>query len=586
MIGEKFRKYFFGIKKKAVIAISLIFGAVFFLTYLGINYVAEKNTLEFLSIQYSYLNDKILNSFGNIYDELNQLTANFITNEYVQKTMTNQPINASDREMLEKTLSYYNESFLDSYLVIDNKGNLYSQKAVQLDLEKLQRSTIYKSLGDEYSKTKILWARDVIFGTNEMSFFTVRYIHEMNSEHEAGVLILKLNNTIMDPIRNNIEDDELAYFIMDKEEEICFKVIPDELEKTWQQGLDTIRGQAEMTSLNNLKDGIVSKKTDNRTEYTVITYAPSHITNQIIWQIQFIMAVIFGGAYLLTMIGVSIFANKLTDPIRVLSSIMKDFDDSKLDKTVVLNTNTELDYIGSSYNRMLLKVKQLMNDVMKKEKELRDSEMQTMLYQIRPHFLYNTLDTIYMLARIQKEETIMKMTQALSKFLRINLSNGREDIEVLEELDHVSSYLEIQKIRNADLFEYKIEVQKEAEHILVTKMILQPIVENCIKHGFQEIYTGGMIWIRVYMEEDCLCFSVENNERSIEIDQQKKLNCLEKANMEEVDQVIQNRKGGFGICNVVKRLRLRYHEQIRFYYVRKEEGTECVIKISLHEINV
>ena len=210
--------------------------------------------------------------------------------------------------------------------------------------------------------------------------------------------------------------------------------------------------------------------------------------------------------------------------------------------------------------------------------------MQTMLYQIRPHFLYNTLDTIYMLARIQKEETIMKMTQSLSKFLRINLSNGRESIEVSQELEHVSSYLEIQKIRNADLFQYEIDAEAGVEHLLVTKMILQPIVENCIKHGFRDIYSDGMIWIRAYQEEGYLCFSVKNNGTVIEQEALVRLNQMEQVSMEEMDRLIQRRQGGFGICNVVKRLRLRYNDQIRFCYEAGTEVTGCVLKIKLEEL--
>lgn len=617
----RYRKYFFGIKKKAVFSMSVIFGIIFFLTYLGIDKVVKENTKEFLTKQYSYLNDKVLGAFGSLYEDLNSLTADFITNDYVQKTLTNQPITPADRDMLEKTLSYYNKSFLDSYLVIDNKGNLYSQKDVQLDMEKFKKSTIYKSLGDDYSKTKILWTRDVIFGTNEMSFFAVRYIHEMNSVHDAGVLILKLNDHVMNAVRESAENEELAYFIVNPNQEVCFKKLPDSMGENWQQELEEVfaeeyeendggqsengRADAYQADLyqpgtrqadagqqtedkilisNNLKAGILSGKTDEKTQFTVITYAPGSITNHIIREIQLVMGLIFGFMFVLTVLGVAAFTDRLTKPIQYLSSTMRAFDDSSLDQNISIDTNTELDFIGQAYNKMIAKVKSLMNDVMNKEKELKDSEMQTMLYQIRPHFLYNTLDTIYMLARIQKEETIMKMTQSLSKFLRINLSNGRESIEVSQELEHVSAYLEIQKIRNADLFQYEIEAEPGTENYLVTKMILQPIVENSIKHGFRDIYSDGMIWIRAYQEEGYLCFSVKNNGTPISRDALVKLNQMEQVSMDEVDQLIQKRKGGFGICNVVKRLRLRYNGQIRFYYEAEADGTRCVIKIKLEEL--
>lgn len=579
-----YRKYFFGIRKKAVVSITVIFGIIFFLTYLGINKIVKDNTREFLTDQYSYLNDKVLGSFRNTYDELNSLTADFVTNDYVQKTLTNQTVTASDRDMMERTLSYYNKSFLDSYLVIDNKGNQYSQKGIRLDMEKFRKSAIYQSLGDEYSKTKILWTRDVIFGTNEMSFFAVRYIREMNSVHDAGVLILKLNERVMDAVRESAENEELAYFIVNSDKEICYKIIPDGMDESWHQELNERLWNPDETESKSLKNGIFSGRTDERTKFAVITYAPGSVTNQVIREIQLVMGLIFGLMFVLTVAGVAFFTKRLTSPIEYLSSTMRDFDDSKLDERISLDTNTELDFIGHAYNKMIEKVKSLMNDVMKKEKELKDSEMQTMLYQIRPHFLYNTLDTIYMLARIQKEETIMKMTQSLSRFLRINLSNGRESIEVSQELEHVSSYLEIQKIRNTDLFEYEASAEPGTEKLFVTKMILQPIVENSIKHGFRDIYSGGMIWIRAYCEDGYLCFSVENNGTPVLSDALEKLNRMEQVSMDEIDMLIEKRQGGFGICNVVKRLRLKYNDQIRFYYVAKSAGTECVIKIRLEEL--
>lgn len=579
-----YRKYFFGIRKKAVVSITVIFGIIFFLTYLGINKIVKDNTREFLTDQYSYLNDKVLGSFRNTYDELNSLTADFVTNDYVQKTLTNQTVTASDRDMMERTLSYYNKSFLDSYLVIDNKGNQYSQKGIRLDMEKFRKSAIYQSLGDEYSKTKILWTRDVIFGTNEMSFFAVRYIREMNSVHDAGVLILKLNERVMDAVRESAENEELAYFIVNSDKEICYKIIPDGMDESWHQELNERLWNPDETESKSLKNGIFSSSTDEKTMFTVITYAPGSVTNQVIREIQLVMGLIFGLMFVLTVAGVAFFTKRLTSPIEYLSSTMRDFDDSKLDERISLDTNTELDFIGHAYNKMIEKVKSLMNDVMKKEKELKDSEMQTMLYQIRPHFLYNTLDTIYMLARIQKEETIMKMTQSLSRFLRINLSNGRESIEVSQELEHVSSYLEIQKIRNTDLFEYEASAEPGTEKLFVTKMILQPIVENSIKHGFRDIYSGGMIWIRAYCEDGYLCFSVENNGTPVLPDALEKLNRMEQVSMDEIDMLIEKRQGGFGICNVVKRLRLKYNDQIRFYYVAKSAGAECVIKIRLEEL--
>ncbi|MCM1122586.1 MAG: histidine kinase [Eubacterium sp.] len=581
------RRVFYGFQKKILLTITVILSIFFLVTYAGINQIVTDNTYESLSGQYAYLNDKILMSFEKIQDDLDQLTSDFILNAYVQKSLTNQPFTASDVEMMKKGLAFLNRSFLDYYLIIDNKGNMYSPRNLSLDLDTFQNSTIYKSLGEEYSKTKLIWTRDVVFGSNQMSFFVVRYIHEMNSLHEPGILILKLNDRILDRIRDSITDERLMYFILDGNEEVCFGQLPggetwnpddeENREVLWQEILEW----GGVKSGRELKKGISCTAFHEGTQFTIITYAPKEVSNEVIREIQFMMGIVFAAAYVLAVVSVTVFAHKLTRPIKYVSDTMGSFDESHLESRIDLNTNTELDQIGNAYNSMVREVKFLMENVKKKEQELWESELQSLIYQIRPHFLYNTLDTIYMLARIQKEETIMKMIESLSCFFRINLSNGKKDIPVEKELEHVGAYLEIQKIRNAELFTYEIEMDEAVSSLMVTKMILQPVAENCIKYGFQDIYEGGLIRIRAFREEECLCFSIENNGEPIEREQMDRLNRLADISMDEIDQVIRGKNGGYGICNVVKRLRVRYHDAVRFYYLRKEEGTKCVIRIPL-----
>ena len=113
-----------------------------------------------------------------------------------------------------------------------------------------------------------------------------------------------------------------------------------------------------------------------------------------------------------------------------------------------------------------------------------------LISQINPHFLYNTLDTIYMLARINKEETTMRMIQALSKYLRLSLSKGSEIVTVEDELENVRSYIEIQQIRNQDLFTCEIDCRVDAAGTYVLKLILQPLVENAVKYGIPGYIRG------------------------------------------------------------------------------------------------
>ena len=460
--------------------------------------------------------------------------------------------------------------------MVDNKENFYSLRDVTISYAGLKKTEIYDGFGEEYSKTQLLWTEDTIFGTEEKSLFVLRRIHEMNSLHEPGFLVLKLNDNIWASLQKHIEDSELVYFIQDPKGNPCFEWFPDDDSKKWRKEFQETQEKA---SKNSLKNGMVIEKTDAETGFTIVTFAPKHVANRIVREVQKIMIILFLAGYIFLLVCMNFWSERLARPIKKIRRIMCEVDDQKLDDQLFLHTNTELDYIGQAYNEMLEEVKHLMENVKKKERELKESELQVMLYQIRPHFLYNTLDTIYMLARIQKEETIMKMIQALSKFLRINLSNGNSYIQVEKEIEHVKAYMDIQKIRNTDLFDYHIEIQDCIKEVEILKMTLQPIVENCIKYGFRDIYSDGMIWIRAYEEENFLCFSVENNGTPIQEDVLNHLNNMGKMPLEEITAFVKKKEGGFGISNVVKRLRTYYGEKAAIYYIRKEEGTECVIKI-------
>ena len=116
---------------------------------------------------------------------------------------------------------------------------------------------------------------------------------------------------------------------------------------------------------------------------------------------------------------------------------MTQFDGNDFSRLIELNTNTELDQIGHSYNKMLKILRIFWQRSKEQEGVLRRTELNMLLAQINPHFLYNTLDTIYMLARINGEETTMKMIQALSKYLRLSLSKGSDIVTVEDELENV-----------------------------------------------------------------------------------------------------------------------------------------------------
>ena len=173
------------------------------------------------------------------------------------------------------------------------------------------------------------------------------------------------------------------------------------------------------------------------TGMVIFTLVPDAILNQGLTQILIVLLTIYAVIAVLAFV-LSLYASKtFTRPIRQISDAMTSFDGNDFTHTIQIHTDTELDKIGHAYNEMLKNIEEFQNEVKNQQKELRISEMNTLISQINPHFLYNTLDTIYMLARINGEEKTMKMIQALSKYLRLSLSKGREIVTVEDELENV-----------------------------------------------------------------------------------------------------------------------------------------------------
>ena len=156
---------------------------------------------------------------------------------------------------------------------------------------------------------------------------------------------------------------------------------------------------------------------------------------------------------------------------------------------------------------------------------------------------------------------------------------GKEIVTVEDELENVKSYMEIQQIRNADLFEYEIDCQVNAKGNKILKLILQPLVENAVKYGFSEIYEGGYIRIRITEENDVLVLSVYNTGMPMNKDMVEKINGLTHLPISQIKKAFPDKKHGYGVFNILTRLRLKYGDKITYYYETTDASTTCTIKV-------
>lgn len=553
-------KRLYGIRNKLLAYTMLLILLALLLVTVAVSVIMGRNVKENLIEQYGYVNDKYYSAFQNMYEELEAITESCITNNNVQNSLKNKELSVYDKEVISRTLQFVDGENIAAYLYMDNKDNIYTRSSQVIDAKELKESYLYKGMGDEYSRVRLFWEQDIFPGSEGKVLYAGRYVRQFERNYKPGVIYLQLNESVFTELTAAAEDDAPAYFLLDSKGEVCF---------------------SQYSGKEEIKEGkgIVYKEKHAQSGFTVVTFVPNKVLYQVLWQMQGAIVLIFLLVLVLAFLLGRYFAGQFTKPISYISKLMENFDNEGLSKEASLHTDTELDNIGSSYNKMLGRISGLIEQVTYKERELHKAELDTLLYQIHPHFLYNTLDTVYMLARISKEETIMQMIQALSKYLRINLSNGAEEITIDEELQHVKAYMEIQNIRNSGLFAYEITADESLKELPVIKMILQPVVENCIKHAFEDVKEAPGIWIAVKEMDEDVVFTVENNGSLMPEKDKERLNRLESVDIDAIDSVVTKAKGGYGVWNVVKRLRLRYQEQIRLYYVVSAHRTSCVIKI-------
>lgn len=589
MIKFKIKKInTYGIQNRFFKYVMIILAASFLLSSICIGVIVSKNTKESVIDKYEYINEKILLSLENKYEKTNDIMEKCIINNDFQKSLLYSGMTLLEKEGLYRELSNINISNLDEYLYVDNKDNIYTKTYQKLDIRTFKESNFSKLLGEEYSKTKWIWKEDTLFHTKKNSLFIGRYIRNMNFYHKPGMLFLKMNDQFFEDILETVKDEKGTYIFADNTGQICYEKLADgvhisdeskEKMASFIQANIKDEQQDVFYKANTIKEGIVLYNYHNKSGFTIVTLIPNIILNQVTNSIIGIMLAVYLIVILFVFYCSDYFSKRFTKPITEINNAMIDFDGQDFSKTLNIDTKTELDTIGKSYNKMILNMEKLVSEIKNQERELRNSELNSLIYQINPHFLYNTLDTIYMLARISKEENTMKMIQALSKFLKVSLSKGSDVITISDELDHVKSYMDIQKIRNNDLFTYDIDCSQEILYHKVLKLILQPIVENTIKHGFCNIYEGGVINIKVFTEEEKIIFIIYNNGEAIEEEVICKINSMITMELVEIKNSFSSKSGGYGIGNIISRLRLKYGNDVEFYYENEEKGTKCVIKI-------
>lgn len=453
--------------------------------------------------------------------------------------------------------------------------SMYTYQKVALDYSKL----------DWYAKAVAKPQDAIITGPNRHSFFDTddevislsREVQSYENGTFRGVILINLNMNKITEICNSFQEKqenficiindkgELVYEQQNGRERFAF----DEKENC--QELNTALGKTKESCfrLNYRGEKYLVTRTDMKTTgWTLVSMVPYKSVMAETMAISGVMILAVASTLIVTLLLLNRILTGVVKPLKKLEKYMVQVNPDNMDQRMEILTDDEIGHLSMKFNQMMDRIRNLKEQVIEEQEDKRKYELQALQAQINPHFLYNTLDSIIWMAETN-DSNIVAMTEALAKLFRISLNKGNEEISLERELEHVKNYLIIQSMRYADKFTYEISAEPGVERCRTIKLILQPIVENCIYHGIKKKRGTGKITIRAYRREQNLIIEVSDDGCGMPEE------ICRKILSDEIES--ENISGsGIGVKNVNERIQLRFGKKYGLSY-SSEEGVGTTV---------
>jgi len=266
--------------------------------------------------------------------------------------------------------------------------------------------------------------------------------------------------------------------------------------------------------------------------------------------IGFLLIILFLMLSITTFISARKIADSKTKVIDEIIEAIGNVQNGNLDILLKINTRDEFQIIAESYNKMLIDIKNLIEINKEKARQSVLSEIKQLESQFNPHFLFNTLEMIKYMSKMDPA-SVNKIIVGLSKLLRYSINNTISNVTLGDDIEYTENYLLIQKYRFDRRFDYTIELEEGVSHCIVPKLIIQPIIENAIKYGFESSkylaveITAGFI-------ENTLVIVISDNGDGMEAQQLEAVRKTLKMSRNDSTHI--------GLFNVNRRIQLMYGE--------------------------
>lgn len=392
----------------------------------------------------------------------------------------------------------------------------------------------------------------------------VRVINDINTQKPIGILAINLPSRFFEQAYEGLSGETSHFALYDtsgrlicKDNESTFSSLnPENLLQNTREETDKLFYKSIFTC-DTLGDSHFILA--SRLEVRILDGLPAKL----------LVALIIGAFILLAFMWLinTYIAKNVIYPIQRLVDSMAEVQNGWLHRVSMNVNDDEIGLLKNSYNAMLIEINQLIEELLQKEKTLRMAELDALQEQMKPHFLYNTLDMIRYMALENRTDEVYNMLETLGNFYRRFLSKGSTDLSLGEEIEIVKSYLTLQRTRFEDIFTDEYEIEEGLSSIRVPRLILQPLVENSINHGIRPKGEHGVIRVTVKRQEDFLFLSIYDNGIGMSAHQRELLFSGKDSR-------------SFGFQGTIERIRY-YYKTEDVFEIHSTEGEYCEIILKL-----
>ena len=392
----------------------------------------------------------------------------------------------------------------------------------------------------------------------------VRVINDINTQKPIGILAINLPSRFFEQAYEGLSSETSHFALYDtsgrlicKDNESTFSSLnPENLLQNTREETDKLFYKSIFTC-DTLGDSHFILA--SRLEVRILDGLPAKL----------LVALIIGAFILLAFMWLinTYIAKNVIYPIQRLVDSMAEVQNGWLHRVSMNVNDDEIALLKNSYNAMLIEINQLIEELLQKEKTLRMAELDALQEQMKPHFLYNTLDMIRYMALENRTDEVYNMLETLGNFYRRFLSKGSTDLSLGEEIEIVKSYLTLQRTRFEDIFTDEYEIEEGLSSIRVPRLILQPLVENSIYHGIRPKGEHGVIRVTVKRQEDFLFLSIYDNGIGMSAHQRELLFSGKDSR-------------SFGFQGTIERIRY-YYKTEDVFEIHSTEGEYCEIILKL-----